>query len=34
MTLSPLTSASTAIQVHAFVAMAAFVIGVVQLVRT
>ncbi len=34
MTLAPLTSATIAIQIHAFVAMAAFVIGVVQLTRT
>lgn len=31
MTLAPLLSASPAIQVHAFAAMAAFVLGVVQL---
>lgn len=33
MSLQPLLSASPAIKIHAFVAMAAFVIGVVQLVR-
>jgi uncharacterized membrane protein len=34
MTLEPLLSASPTIQLHAFAAMAAFVIGVVQLSRT
>ena len=33
MSLAPLLSASLAIQVHAFAAMAAFAIGLVQLVR-
>lgn len=34
MTLAPLLNASPAIQVHAFVAMATFVLGIVQLART
>lgn len=34
MTLQPLLSASPAIQLHAFAAMTAFVLGVVQLLRT
>jgi uncharacterized membrane protein len=34
MTLEPLLSASPTIQIHAFAAMAAFAIGVVQLSRT
>jgi uncharacterized membrane protein len=34
MTLQPLLSASPAIQLHAFAAMTAFVIGAVQLART
>ncbi len=33
MDLAPLTSASLAIQLHAYAALAAFVLGVVQLVR-
>ena len=33
MTLAPLLSASLAIQIHAFAAMAAFVLGIVQLAR-
>ncbi len=33
MTLTPLLSASPAIQIHAFAAMAAFVLGIVQLAR-
>jgi len=33
MTLAPLLAASPAIQIHAFAAMAAFVLGIVQLAR-